>query len=176
MRKFKKTSILSRIFYGIAFTFLGFVIGLNLGIIVGKDMVIDEIKQHTPKKDPKTPIIEDTINYKAIIGKLCILESQNNPYTIGDNGKAFGILQIHAIAVREHNAQFNTTYTHQDCFNPETSKLITENLLRLGAEMHLGKCGVEANESDIVRMHNGGIYRGANKASTMKYLRDYYNI
>jgi len=176
MRKFKKTSLLSRIFFAIAFTFLGFVLGFNLGMITCKDMVRDEMKQHTPKKEPKTPIIEDTINYKDIVAKLCIKESQNNPDTIGDNGLAFGILQIHAIAVREHNEQFNTTYTHQDCFNPEIAKLITENLLRLGAEMHLEKCGVEANESDIVRMHNGGIYRGSNKESTLKYLEDYYKI
>jgi len=172
MRKFKKTSCLPRIFFGIAFIFLGFVLGLNLGMIAGKDMGRDEMKQHEPKKEPKT----DTLDYKAIIEKLSVLESGNNPGAIGDNGKAFGILQIHAIAVREHNEQFNTTYTHQDCFNPEIAKLITENLLRLGSEMHYEKCGVEANESDIVRMHNGGIYRGANKESTLKYLEDYYKI
>lgn len=168
MRNFKKRSLIFPIFGSLAF----FVLGLNLGMIVGKDMVKDEIKHQTPNLEPKS----DTLDYNAIIEKLSILESGNNPDAIGDNGKAFGVLQFHAIAVKEHNQQFNTNYTHQDCFNPEISKLITENLLRLGAEMHYEKCGVEANESDIVRMHNGGIYRGANKASTLKYLQNYYKI
>lgn len=172
MRKFKKTSCLPCIFFGIAFTFLGFVIGLDLGMIVGKDMVIDEIKHHTPNLEPKT----DTLDYNAIIEKLSILESGNNPNAIGDNGKAYGVLQFHAIAVHEHNQQFKTNYTHKDAFNAELSKLICYNLLKKGAEMHLEKCGVEANESDIVRMHNGGIYSGANKESTLKYLEYYYKI
>lgn len=172
MRKFKKTSCLPRIFFGIAFIFLGFVLGLNLGMIAGKDMGRDEMKQHEPKKEPKT----DTLDYKAIIEKLSVLESGNNPGAIGDNGKAFGVLQFHAIAVKEHNEQFNTKYTHKDAFNSEISKQMCYNLLKKGAEMHLKKCGVEANESDLVRMHNGGIYSGANKESTLKYLEDYYKI
>jgi hypothetical protein len=166
MRNFKKRSLIFPIFGSLAF----FVLGLNLGMIVGKDMVKDEINQQEQNLEPKTPIIEDIVNYNSIIEKLSILESGNNPDAIGDHGKAFGILQFHDIAVHEHNNQFNTNYTHQDCFNPEISKLITENLLRLGAELHYHKCRVPANESDLVRMHNGWIYRGANKESTLIYL------
>jgi hypothetical protein len=168
MRNFKKRSLIFPIFGGLAF----FVLGLNLGMIVGKDMAKDEIKQQTPNKGVKT----DSLDYNAIIEKLSVLESQNNPDAIGDNGLAFGVLQFHAIAVQEHNQQFNTLYTHKDAFNAEISKLMCYNLLKKGSEIHYKKCGVEANESDLVRMHNGGIYSGANKVNTLIYLQKYYEI
>lgn len=168
MRNFKKRSLIFPIFGSIAF----FMLGVNVGMLAGKDMVRDEIKQHERNKQLKT----DSLDINAIVEKLSILESGNNPDAIGDNGKAFGVLQFHAIAVKEHNNQFSSNYTHQDAFNPEISKLMCYNLLKKGAELHYKKCGVEANESDLVRMHNGGIYEGANKECTQNYLRKYYNI
>lgn len=173
MRKFVKNSFITTIFGSLGLLFLGFCIGLMIGMVAGKDMQRE--LQHIEKMQNDTMQV-DIIDYKKIVAKLCELESGNNPDTIGDNGLAFGILQFHAIAVQEHNNQFNTKYTHQDAFNAEISKLMCENLLRLGAEKHLQKCGVEANESDIVRMHNGSIYNGANKASTIKYLEKYYKL
>jgi hypothetical protein len=178
MRKFRKNSIITTIFGSLGLLFLGFCFGIMVGMMAGKDMQreiyqLEQIQNDTMQADT---LQSDTINYKKIVAKLCELESGNNPDTIGDNGLAFGILQFHAIAVQEHNNQFNTNYTHKDAFNAEISKLMCENLLRLGAEKHYQKCGVEANESDIVRMHKGSIYGGANKANTIEYLRRYYEI
>ena len=173
MRKFRKNSIITTIFGSLGLLFLGFCFGIMVGMMAGKDMQ-REIYQLEQIQNDTTKV--DTIDYKKIVAKLCELESGNNPNTIGDNGLAFGILQFHAIAVQEHNNQFNTNYTHKDAFNAEISKLMCENLLRLGAEKHYQKCGVQATESDLVRMHNGSIYNGANKESTLKYLEKYYKL
>jgi hypothetical protein len=173
MRNFKKNSLITIIFGSLGLLFLGFCLGLMVGMMAGKDMQRE--LQHIEQIQNDT-LQTDTINYKKIVAKLCELESGNNPDTIGDNGLAFGILQFHSIAVQEHNNQFNTNYQHKDAFNAEISKLMCENLLRLGAEKHYKECGVPATESDIVRMHNGSIYNGANKESTLKYLEKYYKL
>jgi len=54
---------------------------------------------------------------------LCLIqvESGGNDLAIGDNGKAYGVLQCHDIMVQDVNRICGTSYVHEDCFDRQTS-------------------------------------------------------
>ena len=45
------------------------------------------------------------------------VETRNNPKLIGDGGRAFGVVQVHEIAVKEVNRRTGGNYKHEDMFN-----------------------------------------------------------
>ena len=104
---------------------------------------------------------------------ICLVESGGDPNAIGDNGKAFGIAQIHREVVDDwnkyHRLYWNMPeYRHIDCFNPDTSKEIFFwyikrycNGLRLGHEPTM---------EDAARIWNGGP-NGFRKSTTIKYWK-----
>ena len=46
-----------------------------------------------------------------------VVESNLDPLAVGDNGRAFGILQIHEGVVIDVNARYGTDYTHREMFD-----------------------------------------------------------
>lgn len=118
-----------------------------------------------------------TVSVKANEAKLLdiaktlkIVESNNNPDAIGDGGKAFGILQIHKACVRDVNRYYGTNYRHKDAYDPAIAEDIFIKYLTLGIKLYKEKCGVEPTTNQIVRMWNGGIYKGHQYESTKPYL------
>lgn len=101
------------------------------------------------------------------------VETNNNPQAVGDGGRAFGILQIHPECVEDVNRWYGTEYTHEDTKNPVIAKDIFVKYLTLGIKLYKKRCGYAPNEYEIVRMWNGGIYRGYEYPSTLKYLKKY---
>jgi hypothetical protein len=110
---------------------------------------------------------------KSISEVLKEVESNNNPEAIGDGGKAFGVLQIHEACILDVNKHFGTNYTHEDAKKPEIAEDIFVKYLSLGIKLYKKRCGTNPNEYDLVRMWNGGIYRGYEYESTLYYLEKY---
>ncbi|MEX0598468.1 MAG: hypothetical protein WD512_18445 [Candidatus Paceibacterota bacterium] len=121
-----------------------------------------------------------TVNVKAseaelldIAETLKFVESNNNPDAIGDGGKAFGILQIHEASILDVNKHYGTNYVHEDAFNPVIAEDIFVKYLSLGIKLYKDRCGVAPTTNQIVRMWNGGIYKGFEYESTKPYLNKF---
>lgn len=112
-------------------------------------------------------------NYSKIIDILKEVETNNNPTSVGDNGKAFGVLQIHKICVDDINRMYGTHYTHEDAFIEECAEEIFRKYINIGVGLYIKKHNKFPSEKDIVRMWNGGVYKGYLKKSTLKYYRRY---
>lgn len=104
---------------------------------------------------------------------LKYVETQHRTDAVGDGGKAYGILQIHKGAILDVNRYFGTYYTHQDAFDEVCSEEIFELYITMGIELYMKKYGVIPAEEQIVRMWNGGIYRGYRIKSTINYYCKY---
>ena len=94
-----------------------------------------------------------------ILPILAQVESNHNPNAIGDNGAAIGILQIHAIMVKDVNRISGKAYTLQDRRDKAKSYEMATIYLR-----HYGK----PNAEYLARCFNGGP-RGNEKTATVKY-------
>jgi hypothetical protein len=101
------------------------------------------------------------------------VETHNQPDAIGDNGKAYGVLQIHKIAVDDVNRLYGTDYTHQDAFNVVCSEEIFNLAIKAGIKRYKRIYCRSPTEGELVRMWNGGIYRGYKIDATLKYYKRY---
>lgn len=101
------------------------------------------------------------------------IETKNDTLAIGDNGRAWGIVQIHKIAVDDVNRIYGTWYDHEDAFDPVCAQEIFELYLMAGIKRFKKRYGKEPTEQDVVRMWNGGIYHGYKKRATLIYWRKY---
>lgn len=115
-------------------------------------------------------------NLNSIIEILKEVESLNNPDAIGDNGKAYGVLQIHKIYVDEVNLRFGTSYTHQQMFNEQCAEEVFHLYMTYATKHFQKKYGKSPTEEDIVRMHNGGLYKGYRIDATKKYYDKYLSF
>lgn len=122
--------------------------------------------------------LEDLIKplLKEMLPRMCHIESSGREDVVGDGGKAFGILQIHLRTVMDINRIYKTEYTHEDAFDKEKAFDMFEKYLMYGAKIHKNLWGVAPNEEQLVRMWNGGIYRGHHKMSTISYWHKYLKI
>lgn len=112
-------------------------------------------------------------NITHIMEVLKQVESRGNTKAIGDSGRAYGILQIHNICVKDVNRLYGTNYSHSDAFDEVCSEEIFTLYLSKGIEFYKKKHGKHPTEKDIVRMWNGGIYSGYRKNSTLGYYKKY---
>ena len=109
----------------------------------------------------------------SIFHVLKYVESNNNADEVGDDGKAYGIVQIHAICVEDVNRIYGTDYTHEDAFQEDCAREIFFLYLSKGIKRFRVKYNREPTNADLVRMWNGSIYTGYRKESTKKYYRKY---
>lgn len=116
---------------------------------------------------------KEQLDFKTILVVLKKIESNNNPNAIGDDGKAFGILQIHKIYVDEVNQRFGTEYSHKDMFNEDCAEEVFTLYMKYAIKVYYRKYKKYPNEEVIVRSHNGGLYTGYRKKSTMNYYKKY---
>jgi hydroxymethylpyrimidine pyrophosphatase-like HAD family hydrolase len=112
-------------------------------------------------------------NLSKILPVLKQVETNGNVKAIGDNGKAFGVLQIHKICVDDVNRIYGTEYTHEDAFNEACAEEIFMLYINAGVKRFKLKYGKNPTEKDIVRMWNGGFYNGYKKQTTLKYYKRY---
>ena len=101
------------------------------------------------------------------------VESNNRVDVVGDGGRAYGVVQIHNICVQDINRLYGTSYTHKQAFDRHTAKEMFMLYIRAGIKLFRKKHSRMPSEGEIVRMWNGGIYKGYTKTSTIKYLKKY---
>lgn len=124
-----------------------------------------------------TFLILTAISYASDIDSMYHIikhvETDNRPNIVGDGGKAFGALQIHKICVDDVNRMYGTNYSHSDALDTTCAKEIFKLYLQAGIRRYKRVYGDEPTEGQVVRMWNGGIYRGYRIKATDKYLRRY---
>lgn len=115
-------------------------------------------------------------NLNEILPVIKLVETNGNSKAIGDNGKAFGILQIHKICIDDVNRIYGTFYTHDDAFDEGCSEEIFNLYINAGVKHFVNKYDKQPTEQDIVRMWNGGFYTGYKKKATIKYYKRYLQL
>lgn len=101
-----------------------------------------------------------------LLSALIAVESGGNPHAIGDQGRAYGILQIHANVVHDVNRVKGTRYVHKDAFDPVKARAICEAYLsHYATPARLGRVPTNA---DKARVWNGGP-TGHKKSATLSY-------
>jgi len=111
----------------------------------------------------------------ALIPLLMQIESNHNPNAIGDNGTAFGILQIREIYIKDVNRIYGTNFKVSDAYNVEKSIEITTLYLKHYGKRYEKLTGNTANMEILARIHNGGP-NGFKKSATLPYLRKLKNF
>jgi soluble lytic murein transglycosylase-like protein len=105
---------------------------------------------------------------QALILALILVESGGNNKAVGDNGKAYGCLQIWEAYVIDANQQAGTNYIHEDAFDRTQAIEITNAYMqRYATERRLGR---QPTAQDIARIHNGGP-NGWKKKATVGYWK-----
>lgn len=92
----------------------------------------------------------------SLVNDLVRVESNGRANAIGDNGKAYGILQIHKITVDEANRLAKTNYTHRDMFDPVKARHVAEIVLG-HYDRHIQRTtGKTASAKQLSFIWNGG--------------------
>jgi len=96
------------------------------------------------------------------------VESHGNAKAIGDNGKAYGVYQIHKSYVEDVNRISGKNFTHEDAFDKDKAKEMVEIYLTNYGKSYEKKTGKKATNEVLARIHNGGP-NGYKKDATKKY-------
>lgn len=105
------------------------------------------------------------IPYKLILA-IIMIESGGDPKAVGDNGLAFGILQIHQAYCIDASQYANKPWKHEDAFDHLTAiEMFKAYMGRYATPERLGR---DVTAEDIARIHNGGLY-GYKRSSTDAY-------
>ena len=100
------------------------------------------------------------------------IESRNQADAVGDGGRAFGVIQIHEIAVKEVNRIKGTDYKHIDMFNVDVAEAFFYDYIDICTKYYTRVEKKPPTEQDLVRMYNGG-YTGYKKKATLLYYQNY---
>tara|TARA_R110002051_G_scaffold323138_1_gene415826 strand:+ start:111 stop:518 length:408 start_codon:yes stop_codon:yes gene_type:complete len=117
--------------------------------------------------------VSSIVNLLEVSQVLKQVETNNNTEVIGDNGRAYGVLQIHKICIDDVNRHYSTHYTHKDAFSEVCSDEIFNLYISMGIQLFCKRYGRDPNEEEIVRFWNGGIYTGHKKQATIPYYKKY---
>jgi hypothetical protein len=112
----------------------------------------------------------------SIMSILKTVETNNNPDSIGDNGRSYGILQIQRSVISDVNRIYDTNYKHIDMFSEEASEEVFRLYMCYGKEVFLKKHCKFPTEEQMVRMWNGGIYKGYTYNETKSYYKKYLDV
>lgn len=103
--------------------------------------------------------------FKLILAIIAV-ESNGDDSARGDNGNAYGCLQIWQSYLTDANEFAGTNYIHDDMDDRQKSiAVFTSYMQRYATEKRLGRI---PTAEDIARIHNGGL-NGYKKPSTEKY-------
>ena len=106
------------------------------------------------------------IDWIVLLTALIAVESSGYPNAVGDDGLAYGCLQLHAAYVQDAAEYARQDWVHEDAFDPETAKqIVRAYMARYATKKRLGR---EPTYSDLARIHNGGP-SGYKKTATDKY-------
>ena len=106
------------------------------------------------------------MTWMTLILALIAVESSGDDFARGDNGKAWGCLQMHSAYVQDASDWSGKNWKHEDAFNRQTS--ISIFMAYMDRYATPGRLGRKPTPEDIARIHNGGP-NGYKKKSTLKY-------
>lgn len=99
------------------------------------------------------------IDLESLFQAMCHIESNNGLKTIGDNGKAIGILQMHEICVKEINQKCygydKWIWSDANCPNNSKEMFMTYSNWLIDNRYHKYK-DLMSEEEYIARVWNGG--------------------
>lgn len=96
------------------------------------------------------------VDSTRLIDALIRVESNGKANAVGDSGKAFGVLQIHEITVREANRIAGTRYTHREMFEPTKARAVAEIVLNHYSAVIYKATGRNATAKELSFIWNGG--------------------
>ena len=99
---------------------------------------------------------------------LITIESGGENKAIGDAGKAYGCLQIHAVMVQDFNRITGKRYTHHDAFCRSKSIEMAQATLTHSRRHIEATPGRKASVRDLARIWNGVDQRGSHKTPKRK--------
>jgi len=112
----------------------------------------------------------------SIMSILKVVETNSDTDSIGDNGRSYGILQIQRSVVSDVNRIYGTEYYHEQMFSEKASEEVFKLYMCYGREVFLKKHCRFPTEEEMVRMWNGGIYKGYKYKQTKKYYKKYLDV
>jgi len=116
----------------------------------------------------RVEVVGIMVDMKSLIKALVQVESGGNSSAIGDNGDAYGILQIHQGVVADVNRTCKTNFTHEDAFDGNMARDICSRYLAYWGRVYQKTTQKEPSEEVLARIWNGGP-KGYEKQATMKY-------
>ena len=109
-------------------------------------------------------------NDKAFIQALIMTESMNDDSAVGDNGKAYGALQIHAKTVTDINKLQRLSLTHNDMFKRNCAIYSCYIYLAYWGKNYTLETGKKPSYQTLARIWNGGP-EGYKNSKTKKYWK-----
>jgi hypothetical protein len=103
------------------------------------------------------------------INALIKVESRGNDSAVGDNGKAYGCLQIWNVVILDVNRVYKTNYTHKDAFDRVKSKEICRKYIEHWSKYYKRKTGSSITNEGRARLWNSGPKWWTKKHKTNKY-------
>ena len=101
-----------------------------------------------------------------VLAAIRVVESNNNPNAVGDNGNAIGIYQIWKPYWKDAIERSGIDGKYLDCYNVDyADRIVRAYMKRYATERRIGR---KVTQEDIARIHNGGPI-GWKKDSTNKY-------
>ena len=97
-----------------------------------------------------------TSSRERLIDSLIRVETNGRASVIGDSGRAYGILQIHAITVAEANRIAGTKYTHREMFEPTKAREVARIVLGHYNRQIERNTGRPATAKQLAFIWNGG--------------------
>ena len=112
------------------------------------------LKEEKPKPPKKSPIEGISLgDWNDLLEAIRIVESNNNPDAVGDNGNAIGVYQIWEDYHTDACMAGNIGGDYLDCYDPVyATSVVVEYMKRYAIERRIGKVTPEK----IARIHNGG--------------------
>ena len=105
------------------------------------------------------------------INALIAVESNGDTNAIGDNGKAFGCLQIHKCVIIDVNQIFHTSYQHYEMFDKKTSIEVCKKYLTFWSKIYKNNTGKKVTWEVLARIWNSGPMFYLKKNKTNKYWK-----
>lgn len=107
------------------------------------------------------------------IKKINKIESDNNPKAIGDNGKAFGINQIHLPTLGDFNKSNKKSYTQKDLMDETKNNEVAEWYYNKEAPRLLKSAKIPDTVENRIRVYNQGIGNMKKGRKIPKVTSDY---
>lgn len=111
----------------------------------------------------------ETVNAKAI----AFVESSFNSKAIGDGGKALGLHQLHAEAIKDVNRFKKRSYKHKDALDPQKSFVIADAYLNEVIPFYFKKLKIKDTLDNRLTAYNMGIGAVKRGKKSFKYIKKY---